>query len=136
MKKGDLIKLIKPMGVLTNIGEVYEIQNVNENNDIEFRFDGRNLCYMSYDEFEKYFELVKQEEQTKDNNEFGLFELFLWCRENDKPFYPHMYNSIIEKINKSNRNASVLNMYTNRLCLAQYRNKSFKDSDFSNLHLI
>lgn len=31
---------------------------------------------------------------------------------------------------------SILGMYTNRLCLAQYKNKTFKDSDFSTVKIL
>ena len=94
---------------------------------------------MSYNEFEKYFELVDEEiieddeidDEEIENKE--LRDLFDWCKNNDKPFYPSLYYSVISKRNDITK--SVLGMYTNRLCLAQYRNKTFKDSDFSTVKI-
>ena len=62
MIKGDKIKLIKPMGMFDNIGEICEVINVDENGVISFRFgkNGMHLGCMSYNEFEKYFELVQE----------------------------------------------------------------------------
>ncbi len=61
MIKGDKIKLIKPMGVFTNIGEICEVIDVGEGGVISFKFgNGLHLGCMSYDEFQKYFELVKE----------------------------------------------------------------------------
>lgn len=139
MTKGDLIRLVKPMGVFDNIGEICEVTDVSEDGVISFRFGGSHLGCMSYNEFEKYFELIEEEtiedEETDDeemeNKE--LRDLFDWCKNNDKPFYPSLYYSVIAKRNDITK--SVLGMYTNRLCLAQYRNKTFKDSDFSSVKI-
>ena len=61
MIKGDKIKLIKPMGVFTNIGEICEVTNVIDGGVITFRFgNGLHLGCMSYDEFNTYFELVEE----------------------------------------------------------------------------
>ena len=61
MIKGDKIKLVKPMGVLTNIGEVCEVTNVIDDGIITFRFgNGLHLGCMSYDEFLKYFEMIEE----------------------------------------------------------------------------
>lgn len=59
MIKGDKIRLVKPMGAFTNIGEICEITDIKENDLIYFKFGGAHLGCMSYDEFEKYFELVE-----------------------------------------------------------------------------
>lgn len=139
MTRGDLIRLVKPMGVFNNIGEVCEITDVSEDGVISFRFGGSHLGCMSYNEFEKYFELVEIEEEIEEeideeeaeNKE--LRDLFEWCQNNDKPFYPSLYYSVIAKRNDITK--SILGMYTNRLCLAQYRNKTFKDSDFSSVKI-
>ena len=139
MTKGDLIRLVKPMGVFDNIGEICEVTDVSEDGVISFRFGGSHLGCMSYNEFEKYFELVEEEtieddetdDEEMDNKE--LRDLFDWCKNNDKPFYPSLYYSVIAKRNDITK--SVLGMYTNRLCLAQYRNKTFKDSDFSTVKI-
>lgn len=58
--KGDSIKLVKPMGVFTNIGEICEVTAVNEDGSICFRFGGCHLGCMSYNEYEKYFEKVEK----------------------------------------------------------------------------
>ena len=61
MIKGDKIKLIKPMGAFTNIGEICEVIDVNEGGVISFKFgNGLHLGCMSYDEFLKYFEMVEE----------------------------------------------------------------------------
>lgn len=66
MIKGDKIKLIKPMGVFTNIGEICEVIDVGEGGVISFKFgNGLHLGCMSYDEFQKYFELVKEKPKRK-----------------------------------------------------------------------
>ena len=139
MTKGDLIRLVKPMGVFDNIGEICEVTDVSEDGVISFRFGGSHLGCMSYNEFEKYFELVEEEtieddeidDEEMENKE--LRDLFDWCKNNDKPFYPSLYYSVIAKRNDITK--SVLGMYTNRLCLTQYRNKTFKDSDFSTVKI-
>lgn len=62
MTKGDHIKLIKPMGAFTNVGEICEVINITQDGVISFRFgkNGMHLGCMSYNEFEKYFELVNE----------------------------------------------------------------------------
>lgn len=147
MTKGDRIKLVRPMGVFDNIGEVCEVISVSEDGLIGFKFGGHNLGYMSYDEFKKYFEFVENEldleededalgaeEGTEDLENNELRELFDWCMKNDKPFIPKLYYKIIEK--RHDITKSILGMYTNRLCLAQYKNKTFKDSDFSSVKVV
>ena len=60
MIKGDRIKLVNKMGVFTNVGEICEVVDVTKNGIISFKFgNGKHLGCMSYDEFERYFELVK-----------------------------------------------------------------------------
>lgn len=58
MITGDKIKLVKPMGAFTNVGEVCEVTDVAEGGIISFRFGGVHLGCMSYNEYEKYFEKV------------------------------------------------------------------------------
>lgn len=62
MTKGDHIKLLKPMGAFTNVGEICEVTNITQDGVISFRFgiNGMHLGCMSYNEFEKYFELVNE----------------------------------------------------------------------------
>ena len=60
LTKNCKIKLIKPMGVFTNVGEICEVVDVAEGGVISFRFGpGKmHLGCMSYDEYLKYFEPV------------------------------------------------------------------------------
>ena len=82
MIKGDKIKLIRKMGVFDNIGEICEVTDVTDDGVICFRFgkNGMHLGCMSYNEFEKYFELVnnKWTDWTKSN--IGYYNL-------DKSYY-------------------------------------------------
>ena len=140
--KGNEIRLIKPMGVFDNIGEVCEVTDVSEDGVISFKFGGCHLGCMSYNEFEKYFELVEKEVPEEEINEdIGsmteneeVYELIEWCKENDKPFYPKLYLNVLEKRNSITQ--SILGMYKNRLCLVQFKNKTFKDSDFNGLKIM
>ncbi len=106
MTKGDEIRLVAPMGVFDNIGEICEVTDVSEDGIISFKFGGFHLGCMSYNEFEKYFELVEREETVEDgeitdeeteNKE--LRDLFEWCKNNDKPFYPNLYYNVVSKRN-------------------------------------
>lgn len=140
--KGNEIRLVKPMGVFDNIGEICEVTDVSEDGVISFRFGGLHLGCMSYNEFEKYFELVEKEISEEENDEDTdsmaenkeVYELIEWCKENDKPFYPKLYLNVLEKRNSITQ--SILGMYKNRLCLVQFKNKTFKDSDFSELKIL
>lgn len=140
--KGNEIRLIKPMGVFDNIGEICEVTDVSEDGVISFRFGGSHLGCMSYNEFEKYFELVEkeipEEENYKDTDSMvenkEVYEIIEWCKENDKAFCPKLYLSVLEKRNSITQ--SILRMYKNRLCLVQFKNKTFKDSDFSGLKIM
>ena len=65
MIKGDKIRLKAKMGVFDNIGEICEVTDVNDGGVICFRFgNGRHLGCMSFDEYEKYFELVEEEKES------------------------------------------------------------------------
>ena len=140
--KGNEIRLIKPMGAFDNIGEVCKVTDVSEDGVISFRFGGSHLGCMSYNEFEKYFELVKKEVPEEESDEDAdsmaenkeVYELIEWCKENDKPFYPKLYLNVLEKRNSITQ--SILGMYKNRLCLVQFKNKTFKDSDFNGLKIM
>lgn len=97
MIKGDRIKLVKPMGVFTNIGEICEVVDVAEGGVISFRFGGCHLGCMSYDEYLKYFESVIIEEKKPrvwtEWKSFGfeyydlrneLHRCFAWYKHNGK----------------------------------------------------
>lgn len=139
--KGNEIRLIKPMGIFDNIGEVCEVTDVSEDGVISFKFGGCHLGCISYNEFEKYFELVEREAPEEINEDTDsmtenkeVYELIEWCKENDKPFYLKLYLNVLEKRNSITQ--SILGMYKNRLCLMQFKNKTFKDSDFSGLKIL
>lgn len=71
MIKGDRIKLIKSMGVFTNVGEICDVVDVTTDGIISFKFgNGKHLGCMSYDEFEKYFELVESKRVWRKWNEY------------------------------------------------------------------
>lgn len=64
MIKGDRIRLKAKMGVFDNIGEICEVTDVNDSGVICFKFgNGRHLGCISFDEYEKYFELVEEEKE-------------------------------------------------------------------------
>lgn len=56
----DKIKLKKPMGVFTNVGEVCDVVGVNEEGIISFKFGPGHMGCMSYDELKKYFEVIQK----------------------------------------------------------------------------
>jgi len=64
MVKGDKIKLIKPIGIFSSVGEICEVINVTDTGVISFVFNGgRSSGCMSYDEYLKHFELVQPAEK-------------------------------------------------------------------------
>lgn len=59
--KGDKIKLVNPMGMFDNVGEICTVIDVSDSGVISFKFgNGMHMGCMSPDEFSKYF--VKYEE--------------------------------------------------------------------------
>lgn len=77
MIKGDKIKLIRKMGVFDNIGEICEVADVTDDGVICFRFgeNGVHLGCMSYNEFEKYFELVNNKWTGWTKSNIGYYNL-------------------------------------------------------------
>lgn len=141
MTKENRIRLVKPMGAFTNIGEVCDIVDISEDGIISFKFgEGAHLGCMSYDEYEKYFELVEEEDMNDEmaNDEFSedeaVYEVLEWCKENNKPFYPNVYINIISKLKEGR--PFTIGLYSNRMCLVQYKNKTFRDSDFSTTRIL
>lgn len=61
---GDKIKLKKEMGLLTDIGSICTVEEVSSNGTIRFSSESLpgTLGYMTEDELDKYFEIVKLEE--------------------------------------------------------------------------
>lgn len=72
--KGDKIRLIKPMGAFTSVGEICEVASVEPNGDIIFKFGfgGVHKGYMSANEFKRYFEKVEPEKA--ETNQMFAFE--------------------------------------------------------------
>ena len=61
LNTGDKIILTNEMGMFTNVGEVCEVMQVEDNGNIWFTFgNGMHLGCMSPDEFEKYFEVYEE----------------------------------------------------------------------------
>ena len=66
--KGSKIKLVAPMGVFDNVGEICKVINIAEDGTIAFSFgEGMHLGIMSSDEFEKYFVEYEENESPKRN---------------------------------------------------------------------
>lgn len=64
MIKGDKIKLIAPMGVFKNVGEICEVIDITEEGLISFKFGGCHLGFMTNDEFLKYFTKLENRSWT------------------------------------------------------------------------
>ena len=61
--KNSKIKLVKPMGIFDNIGEICEVMDVIDG-VIYFSFgNGMHMGFMSAEELEKYFEPVVEEKR-------------------------------------------------------------------------
>lgn len=71
LAKGDKIRLVNPMGAFTNVGEICDVIEVTDNGVISFKFGGVHMGCMSYDEFDKYFEKVVNENNNVANYEVG-----------------------------------------------------------------
>ena len=54
----DKIKLKKPMGVFTNVGEICDVVGISDEGVISFKFGSGHVGCMSYDELDKYFEVI------------------------------------------------------------------------------
>ena len=74
VRKGDLIKLIRPFAFfgVKDIGTVFEITKVNEDNSVVFNFRPDTnqisyICTINQSEFEKYFEYAGFISQKIDN---------------------------------------------------------------------
>lgn len=62
---GDRIKLVKPFGKFTNVGEICDVVAIFKAGEIYFEYGNGYTGVMSYDEFEKYFELVPAENKAE-----------------------------------------------------------------------
>lgn len=133
MIKGDKIKLIRQMGMFNNIGEICEVINVDENGVISFKFgrNGRNLGCMSYNEFEKHFELVqktkrewtswKTEKLFYENLSGYYISTTIYYRDNGKKVQVKcFYDEILIKAEASCHSEDKFNLYKG-LKLAKYR---------------
>lgn len=65
MVVGDKIRLVKPFGVLDNVGEVYNVVAIFKAGEIYFEYGNGYTGVMSYDDFEKHFELVSVENKVE-----------------------------------------------------------------------
>ena len=61
---GDKIKLVKPFGTLTEVGEVCEVANILSTGEIYFRHN-KGVGIMSYGKFEEFFELVSTDNKVE-----------------------------------------------------------------------
>lgn len=121
------IKLIKPMGIFNEVGTICDILKVYDDGSIVFKWKC-HLGYMSKNEFKKYFEFVK----IPHDKNIIFRDCLKWCQINNKLFYPSLINTLFKKdINIE----KLLKIYSNRLCLKQYSNKTFIDSDFSEIEI-
>lgn len=84
--KGDKIKLIKPMGAFTNVGEICEVTDVSEDGVISFRFGKVHLGCMSADEFSNFFKKyepksvsIERIEEVMNNSKVSVQTLFEKC---------------------------------------------------------
>lgn len=64
MVVGDKIKLVKPFGTLTEVGEVCEVANILSTGEIYFRHN-KGVGIMSYGKFEEFFELVSTDNKVE-----------------------------------------------------------------------
>ena len=62
---GDRIKLVKPFGKFTNVGEICDVVAIFKAGEIYFKYGNGYTGVMSYDEFEEYFELVSTENKVE-----------------------------------------------------------------------
>lgn len=65
MVVGDKIRLVRPFGVLDNVGAVYNVVAIFKAGEIYFEYGNGYTGVMSYDEFERYFELVSVENKVE-----------------------------------------------------------------------
>lgn len=71
LNKGDKIRLITPMGMFTNVGEICDVIDVSDSGVITFKFgNGMHMGCMSADEFKKYFE--KYEEPKSESKSVNI----------------------------------------------------------------
>ena len=97
MVAGDKIKLIKRLGILNNIGSVYEVSRVTDKGFV-FKSETTN-GYLTLDDFKDYFELVTSEEPKKPIRPWSNWERdTLW-----KLNYPYRQELYVEKRNNGQR---------------------------------
>lgn len=75
LKTNDKIVLVNEMGMFTNIGEVCNVEKVEDNGTIWFSFGGGlHMGCMSEDEFEKYFEVYEVPEHMTFNDAMDMID--------------------------------------------------------------
>ena len=90
MVVGDKIRLVKPFGVLDNVGEVYDVVAIFKDGEIYFEYGNGYTGVMSYDEFERYFELVSVENKVEKKK-------YEWTKWTDVSLLSGFYNPITDK---------------------------------------
>ena len=102
--KGTKIQLVKPMGILTNVGEVFEVFDLKENGVILFKFNG-GMAGMSIDEFNVYFKIYEEEKiEQKPKREWSEWEydwFYYFDLEGDEYVVPVKFRTNGKKIELS-----------------------------------
>lgn len=65
MVVGDKIRLVRSFGVLDNVGAVYNVVAIFKAGEIYFEYGNGYTGVMSYDDFEKHFELIQVENKVE-----------------------------------------------------------------------
>ena len=89
MVVGDKIKLVKPFGTLTEVGEVCEVANILSTGEIYFRHN-KGVGIMSYGKFEEFFELVSTDNKVEKKKHE-------WSEWKDVSLLQGFYNPITDK---------------------------------------
>lgn len=101
--KGTKIQLVKPMGIITNVGEVFEVFDLKENGVILFKFNG-GFAGMSIDEFNRYFRIYEEKEVEKPKREWSEWEydwFYYFDLEGDEYVVPVKFRTNGKKIELS-----------------------------------
>lgn len=78
MVVGDKIRLVKPFGVLDTVGAIYDVVAIFKAGEIYFEYGGGHTGVMSYDDFEKHFELVPAEKKKHEWTEWEDTKTIFW----------------------------------------------------------
>ena len=119
VKVGDKIKLKKEMGPLTDIGTICTIKEIDSHGNIIFSY--KNLLgilgYMSEDELDKYFEIVKLEELNNNDLNNTIEDLKARLKECEE--------IVVKRRKEQNKvrlgDLEVGDIFTLENCIAKYR---------------